>query len=187
MRAYASTLAIRATRRVFRGPADRQAPIFRQESDSGIRRRIRKRIRRRRAATADGTDDWVWNCGLEQLTRPERDCVAHATALGTADAAKWVNRHEYCSKQAHKRVSRDLPARSRWRPTLESSRMRRSTGGRTISNSNAAPDQHSVSKRRPPRALKPRALSSRLLRTHAPPGARAAQQVRVRVSLSVPC
>ncbi len=106
-----------------------------------------------RAATADGTDDWVWNRGFEQLARPDRDWVAHATALGTADAAKWVNRQEYCSKQARKLVSRDLPAGSRWRPTLESARMRRSTGGRTISNSNAAPGQHSVSKRRPPRAL----------------------------------
>ena len=124
-----------------------------------------------RAATADGTDDWVWNRGFEQLARPERDWAAHATALGTADAAKWVNRQEYCSKQARKRVSRDLPAGSRWRPTLESATMRRSTGGRTISNSNAAPGQHSASKRRPPRALKPRSLSSRLLRTHAPPGA----------------
>ena len=33
---------IRAKMRVFRGPDDRQAPIFRQESEGGIRRRIRK-------------------------------------------------------------------------------------------------------------------------------------------------
>jgi hypothetical protein len=38
----ASTLEIRAKMRVFRGPDDRQAPIFRQESEGGIRRRIRK-------------------------------------------------------------------------------------------------------------------------------------------------
>ena len=42
MQAYASTLEIRATTRVFRGPADRQAPIFRQEREGGIRRRMRK-------------------------------------------------------------------------------------------------------------------------------------------------
>ena len=39
---YASTLEIRATRRVFRGPGDRQAPIFRQESEGGIRKPIRR-------------------------------------------------------------------------------------------------------------------------------------------------
>ena len=39
---YASILEIRAKRRVFRGPDDRQAPIFRKESEGGIRRRIRR-------------------------------------------------------------------------------------------------------------------------------------------------
>jgi hypothetical protein len=44
VRQYASTLKIRATTRVFCGPGDRQAPIFRQESEGegGIRRRIRR-------------------------------------------------------------------------------------------------------------------------------------------------
>jgi hypothetical protein len=41
VRTYASTLEIRAKRRVIRGPADRQAPIFRQEREGGIRRRMR--------------------------------------------------------------------------------------------------------------------------------------------------
>ena len=42
VRHYASTLEIRATRRVFRGPGDRQAPICRQESEGGIRKPIRR-------------------------------------------------------------------------------------------------------------------------------------------------
>jgi len=42
VQAYASTLEIRATRQVLGGPADRQAPIFRQEREGGIRRRMRK-------------------------------------------------------------------------------------------------------------------------------------------------
>jgi hypothetical protein len=42
VRAYASVLKIRATRQVLGGPADRQAPIIREESEGGIRRRMRK-------------------------------------------------------------------------------------------------------------------------------------------------
>jgi hypothetical protein len=38
---YASTLRSALTRRVFRGPGDRQAPMFRQGSEGGIRRRMR--------------------------------------------------------------------------------------------------------------------------------------------------
>ena len=38
----ASTLEIRAKRQVLGGPAERQAPIFRHESEGGIRRRMRK-------------------------------------------------------------------------------------------------------------------------------------------------
>ncbi len=33
----------------------------------------------------------------EQLACTERDLAAHTTALGTADAAKWVNQQEYYS------------------------------------------------------------------------------------------
>jgi hypothetical protein len=47
-----------------------------------------------RAARADGTGVWVWNRRSEQLVRMERDWAAHITALGTADAAKWVNQQE---------------------------------------------------------------------------------------------
>ena len=39
-RHYASKLEIRATRQAFRGPVDRQAPIFRQESEGGIRTKL---------------------------------------------------------------------------------------------------------------------------------------------------
>ncbi len=42
MQTYASTLEIRAKRRELGGTADRQAPIFRQESEGGIRRRMRR-------------------------------------------------------------------------------------------------------------------------------------------------
>ena len=42
VRAYTSMLKIRATRRVFRRPDDRQAPIVRKESEGGIRRRMRR-------------------------------------------------------------------------------------------------------------------------------------------------
>ena len=42
VRAYASVFEICATRRVFRGLCDRQAPIFCQESEGGNRRRMRK-------------------------------------------------------------------------------------------------------------------------------------------------
>ncbi len=42
MQHYASVFEIRATTRVFRGPDGRQAPIFRQELEGGIRRRMRK-------------------------------------------------------------------------------------------------------------------------------------------------
>ena len=54
MQAYASTLEIRAKRRELGGPADRQAPIFRQESEGGIRRRIRKQL----GGETDGAGLW---------------------------------------------------------------------------------------------------------------------------------
>jgi hypothetical protein len=56
MQAHASTLEICATMRVFRGPGDRQAPIFRQESEGGIRRRIRKQ--------PGGESGWRWCLGM---------------------------------------------------------------------------------------------------------------------------
>ena len=58
-----------------------------------------------RAARANGTDLWAWKCRSKQLARMERDLVAHTTALGTADAAKWVNRQVYCWTQPRATVS----------------------------------------------------------------------------------
>jgi hypothetical protein len=43
-----------------------------------------------RAARADGAGVWAWNRRIQQLARMECDLGARTTALGTADAAKWV-------------------------------------------------------------------------------------------------
>jgi hypothetical protein len=61
VQSYASTLEIRATRRVIRGPGDRQVPIFRQESEGGIRRRIRKQ--------PSGKSGWRWCLGMRPSVR----------------------------------------------------------------------------------------------------------------------
>ena len=62
-----------------------------------------------RAARADGAVVWVWDRRFEQLARMEHDWVAHTTALGTAGAAKWVNRHEYCATQPRATISITIP------------------------------------------------------------------------------
>jgi hypothetical protein len=51
-----------------------------------------------------GTD---FSDDAEQLARMERDWAARTTALGTADAAKWVNRRrqEHCSTQPRATIS----------------------------------------------------------------------------------
>ena len=46
------------------------------------------------AEMADYGTDFSDDAG-EQLARMECDWAAHTAALGTADAAKWVNRQEY--------------------------------------------------------------------------------------------
>ena len=56
VRAYASIFEICATGRVFRGLGDRQAPIFRQESEGGIRRRMRRQ--------PGGESGWRWSLGM---------------------------------------------------------------------------------------------------------------------------
>jgi hypothetical protein len=72
---------IRAKRRVVRhpSPGDRQAPIFRQESEGGIQRRIRRQ--------PGGESGWRWSLGMEppgraaaSATYMERDLAAHTTA-----------------------------------------------------------------------------------------------------------
>ena len=56
VQADASTLEIRATRQVLGGPDDRQAPIFRKESEGGIRRRMRRQ--------PGGESGWRWSLGM---------------------------------------------------------------------------------------------------------------------------
>ncbi len=62
-----------------------------------------------RAARADGTDLWARHHRLEQLARMGRDLAAHTAALGTADAAKWVNRQEHCLTQPRATISMSMP------------------------------------------------------------------------------
>ena len=78
-----------------------------------------------RAARADGAVVWAWNRLSEQLARMERDWAAHTTALGTADAAKWVSRQEHCAAKACKRRGINETAGPCWRSTAESARRRR--------------------------------------------------------------
>jgi hypothetical protein len=58
-----------------------------------------------RAPRADGAGVWAWNRRSEQPPRMERDFAAHTTALGTADAAKWVNRQEHSLTQPRATLS----------------------------------------------------------------------------------
>ena len=91
-----------------------------------------------RAPRADGTHAWVWDHRFEQLARMERDLMAHTTALGTADAAKWVNRQEYCSTQPRATISMGMSTSLCGRSVTESAarclgplphRKRQSPGG----------------------------------------------------------
>jgi hypothetical protein len=72
-----------------------------------------------RAARADGAGLWAWNRRAEQLPRMERDRAAHTTALGTADAAKWVNRQEYCLTQPRATISMGISTGPRGRSVTE--------------------------------------------------------------------
>ncbi len=56
-------------------------------------------------ARADETGEWMYDRQSEQLPRRGRDLMAHTTALGTADAAKWVNRQEHCLTQPRATIS----------------------------------------------------------------------------------
>ena len=78
-----------------------------------------------RAARADGAVVWVWNYRSEQLARMERDWAAHTTALGTADAAKWVNRREYCWTQPRATISMSRTTGPCGRPADEAAERRR--------------------------------------------------------------
>jgi hypothetical protein len=78
-----------------------------------------------RAPRADGTHAWVWDHRFEQLARMERDLMAHTTALGTADAAKWVKRQEYCSTQPRATISMGISTGPSGRSATESAARRR--------------------------------------------------------------
>ena len=71
VRAYASIFEICATGRVFRGLGDRQAPIFRQESEGGNRRRMRKQ------PGGESGRDWCMDVGT-----PVRAAGTQGTRLG---------------------------------------------------------------------------------------------------------
>ena len=78
-----------------------------------------------RAARADGAVVWVWNRRTEQLARVERDWAAQTTALGTADAAKWVNRQEHCLTQPRATISMNISTGPCGRPAAEAAERRR--------------------------------------------------------------
>ena len=62
-----------------------------------------------RAARADGTGVGYGTVSREQLARMERDLAAHTAALGTADAAKWVKRPDYCLTQPRATITMNMP------------------------------------------------------------------------------
>ncbi len=105
--AYASTLEIRAKRRELGGPADRQAPIFRQESEGKIRRRMRRQ--------PGGESGRCWFLGMEPSVRAagthgarlggphhglgNGGCCEVGKAAGELfDAATRDDQHEYVDK-----------------------------------------------------------------------------------------
>ena len=74
---------------------------------------------------AHGTHAWVYDRRIKQLARMERDWAARNTALGTADAAKWVNRQEHCLTQPRATISINLPTGPCGRPATEAAERRR--------------------------------------------------------------
>ena len=81
-----------------------------------------------RAPRADGAVVWVWNRRTEQLARMERDWAARTTALGTAEAAKWVSRQESCLTQPRATISTSMPAGRCGGPTAEAAERRLEAG-----------------------------------------------------------
>jgi hypothetical protein len=77
-----------------------------------------------RAARADGAVVWVWNRRSEQLARMAHDWAAPTTALGTAGAAKWVNRHNYCLTQPRATISINIPTGPCGGPAAEAAERR---------------------------------------------------------------
>jgi hypothetical protein len=77
-----------------------------------------------RAVGAHGTHAWVYDRRIKQLARMGRDWAARTTALGTAGAAKWVNRHEYCLTQPRATISINIPTGPCGRPAAEAAERR---------------------------------------------------------------
>ena len=77
-----------------------------------------------RATRADGAGFWVWNRRAEQLARMEHDLTAHTASLEKADAAKWVNRHEYCLTQPRATISINIPTGPCGGPAAEAAERR---------------------------------------------------------------
>ena len=78
-----------------------------------------------RARRADGAGLWAWDRRAEQLARMERDLTAHTAALETADAAKWVNRQEYCSTQPRATINMNISTSLCGRSVTEAAERRR--------------------------------------------------------------
>ncbi len=74
------------------------------------------------AARADGAGLWAWDRRAEQLARMERNWAAHTTALETADAAKWVNRQEYCLTQPRATINMGISTGPSGRSATESAK-----------------------------------------------------------------
>jgi hypothetical protein len=81
-----------------------------------------------RVASADETGAWVWNRRTEQLARMECDWAAHTTALGTADAAKWVSRQKNRSTQPRATIGMCISTGRCGRPTAEAAERRLEAG-----------------------------------------------------------
>ena len=78
-----------------------------------------------RAARADGAGVWAWNRRIKQLARMKCDLGARTTALGTADAATWVNRQEYCLTQPRATMNIGMSTGPCGRPAAEAAARRR--------------------------------------------------------------
>ena len=81
-----------------------------------------------RAARADGAGIWVYNRRAEQLACMECDWAAHTTALGTADAAKWVSRQKNRLRQPRATIGMSMTAGRCGRPTAEAAERRLEAG-----------------------------------------------------------
>ena len=81
-----------------------------------------------RAPRADGAVFWAWNRRAEQLARMKCDWAARTTALGTADAAKWVIRQKNRLTQPRATISTSMTAGRCGRPTAEAAERRLEAG-----------------------------------------------------------